>query len=97
MVLYLSFGIVNFICEKNHGFSAVEVGLTFLGLFVGIIVAILSRDSGVEFGSGLVNGVEVLSLSTADRPATGDTCRCRLVASNMHDHFDFYRGISLMR
>ena len=41
-VLYLFFGAFNLIFENNHGFELWQTGLTFLGLFVGIVIAILS-------------------------------------------------------
>lgn len=41
-VLYLFFGAFNLIFQANHGFELWQTGLTFLGLFVGILIAIAS-------------------------------------------------------
>jgi len=41
-ILYLFFGAFPLVFEHNHGFTLSQVGLTFLGLFVGMIAAILS-------------------------------------------------------
>lgn len=37
-VLYLFFGAFPLVFETNHGFTLSQVGLTFLGLFVGMIM-----------------------------------------------------------
>lgn len=41
-ILYLFFGAFPLIFERNHGFTLSQVGLTFLGLFVGMVLGILS-------------------------------------------------------
>ena len=39
---YLFFGAFPLVFEKNHGFTISQTGLTFLGLFVGMIAGIMS-------------------------------------------------------
>jgi hypothetical protein len=41
-ILYLFFGAFPLVFEKNHGFSLWQVGLTFLGIFVGMMIGISS-------------------------------------------------------
>ena len=41
-VLYLFFGAFELVFEENHNFNLWQVGLTFSGLFVGIIIAVVS-------------------------------------------------------
>ena len=41
-VLYLWFGAFNLVFENNHGFEQWQVGLAYLGIFVGILIAIAS-------------------------------------------------------
>ena len=41
-VLYLFFGAFEIVFEDNHGFNLWQVGLTFTGLLVGIIIAVAS-------------------------------------------------------
>jgi multidrug resistance protein len=41
-ILYLFFGAFPLVFENNHGFDLWQVGLTFLGLFVGMVVACLT-------------------------------------------------------
>lgn len=41
-ILYLFFGAFPLIFETNHNFTLSQVGLTFLGLFIGMITGILS-------------------------------------------------------
>ena len=39
-VLYLFFGAFEVVFEKNHGFNLWQVGLTFVGIFVGISIGV---------------------------------------------------------
>lgn len=39
-VLYLFFGAFNLVFEKNHDFELWQVGLSFLGLFVGLLIGV---------------------------------------------------------
>jgi hypothetical protein len=39
-VLYLFFGAFNIVFMNNHGFELWQVGLSFLGIFVGMIVGL---------------------------------------------------------
>jgi hypothetical protein len=39
-VLYLFFGAFNVVFRNNHGFSLSQVGLSFLGIFIGMILGI---------------------------------------------------------
>ena len=41
-VLYLWFGAFELVFEKNYGFELWQVGLTYLGIFIGILIAIAS-------------------------------------------------------
>lgn len=41
-ILYLFFGAFPIVFENNHGFELYQVGLSFSGLFVGMILAILA-------------------------------------------------------
>jgi len=41
-ILYLFFGAFPIVFENNHGFSLSEVGLSFIGLFVGMLTAIFA-------------------------------------------------------
>lgn len=41
-ILYLFFGAFPIVFENNHGFTLSQVGLSFLGLFVGMMIAIIS-------------------------------------------------------
>jgi hypothetical protein len=41
-ILYLFFGAFPLVFEKGHGFTLSQVGLTFLGIFVGMIMGISS-------------------------------------------------------
>lgn len=41
-ILYLFFGAFPLVFEKNHGFNISQTGLTFLGLFVGMVLGISS-------------------------------------------------------
>ena len=41
-VLYLFFGAFPLVFETNHGFSLSQSGMSFLGLFVGMVIGILS-------------------------------------------------------
>ncbi|KAL1389009.1 benomyl/methotrexate resistance protein [Phyllosticta capitalensis] len=41
-ILYLFFGAFPLVFENNHGFTLSQVGLAFMGLFVGMILGILS-------------------------------------------------------
>lgn len=41
-VLYLFFGAFEIVFQDNHGFNLWQVGLTFTGLFVGIVIAVFS-------------------------------------------------------
>lgn len=41
-ILYLFFGAFPLIFEENHGFTLSQVGLSFLGLFIGMVLGILS-------------------------------------------------------
>ncbi|KAF2091599.1 putative MFS multidrug transporter [Saccharata proteae CBS 121410] len=41
-ILYLFFGAFDLIFENNHGFSISQVGLAFLGIFVGMIMGIMT-------------------------------------------------------
>jgi hypothetical protein len=41
-ILYLFFGAFPLVFENNHGFELWQVGLTFLGIFVGMMIGILS-------------------------------------------------------
>ncbi|KAL9594530.1 MAG: hypothetical protein Q9179_005352 [Wetmoreana sp. 5 TL-2023] len=41
-VLYLFFGAFELVFQENHGFNLWQVGLTFSGLLVGIVVAVVS-------------------------------------------------------
>jgi len=41
-ILYLFFGAFPLVFQNNHGFSVSETGLSFLGLFVGMVLGILS-------------------------------------------------------
>jgi multidrug resistance protein len=41
-VLYLWFGAFNLVFENNHGFEQWQVGLTYIGIFIGILMAIAS-------------------------------------------------------
>lgn len=41
-VLYLWFGAFNLVFQNNHGFEQWQVGLTYLGIFIGILIAIAS-------------------------------------------------------
>ena len=41
-ILYLFFGAFPLVFEKNHGFTISQTGLTFLGLFVGMVLGISS-------------------------------------------------------
>lgn len=40
-ILYLFFGAFPLIFENNHGFTQSQTGLTFIGLFIGMIVGIM--------------------------------------------------------
>jgi hypothetical protein len=41
-ILYLFFGAFPLVFGKNHGFTLSQIGLTFLGLFVGMVAGIAS-------------------------------------------------------
>ncbi|KAF2804738.1 MFS general substrate transporter [Mytilinidion resinicola] len=41
-ILYLFFGAFPLVFQNNHGFSIAQTGLTFLGMFVGMVLGILS-------------------------------------------------------
>jgi len=41
-ILYLFFGAIPLVFENNHGFQLWQVGLTFLGIFVGMMIGIAS-------------------------------------------------------
>ncbi|KAL8820754.1 MAG: hypothetical protein Q9191_007452, partial [Dirinaria sp. TL-2023a] len=41
-VLYLWFGAFELVFEQNYGFALWQVGLTYLGIFIGILIAIAS-------------------------------------------------------
>jgi len=41
-VLYLWFGAFNLVFENNHGFEQWQVGLTYIGIFIGMLMAIVS-------------------------------------------------------
>lgn len=41
-ILYLFFGAFTIVFEDNHGFNLWQAGLTFLGLFIGEIIAIFT-------------------------------------------------------
>lgn len=41
-VLYLWFGAFELVFEQNYGFELWQVGLTYLGIFIGILIAIAS-------------------------------------------------------
>ncbi|OCL05596.1 MFS general substrate transporter [Glonium stellatum] len=41
-ILYLFFGAFPLVFEKNHGFTISQTGLTFMGLFVGMVLGISS-------------------------------------------------------
>lgn len=41
-ILYLWFGAFDLVFENNHGFEQWQVGLTYLGIFFGILIAIAS-------------------------------------------------------
>lgn len=41
-VLYLFFGAFNLVFETNHGFKLWQTGLSFLGIFIGTVIAVLS-------------------------------------------------------
>lgn len=41
-VLYLWFGAFNLVFENNHGFEQWQVGLTYIGIFIGLLMAIAS-------------------------------------------------------
>lgn len=40
-IIYLFFGAFNIVFTNNHGFNQWQVGLTFLGITVGEVIAIL--------------------------------------------------------
>ena len=42
-VLYLFFGAFELVFENNHGFNLWQVGLSFLGMSVGMIIGISSN------------------------------------------------------
>ena len=39
-VLYLFFGAFNIVFTKNHGFNLWQVGLSFLGILIGMLIGI---------------------------------------------------------
>jgi hypothetical protein len=41
-ILYLFFGAFPLVFQNNHGFSIAQTGLSFLGLFVGMLTGIAS-------------------------------------------------------
>lgn len=41
-ILYLFFGAFPLVFENNHGFELWQVGLTFLGIFIGMMIGISS-------------------------------------------------------
>lgn len=40
--MYLFFGAFNLIFTKNHGFSESQVGLSFIGLLIGMLLGVVS-------------------------------------------------------
>ena len=42
-ILYLWFGAFELVFENNHGFELWQTGLSFLGVFVGILIAIATE------------------------------------------------------
>lgn len=47
-ILYLFFGAFDIVFTQNHGFKSWQVGLTFLGIMVGMIIGILSAPACVN-------------------------------------------------
>lgn len=46
-ILYLFFGAFSLVFTENHGFTVSQVGLSFLGLLVGMILAVSKYISGI--------------------------------------------------
>lgn len=51
-ILYLFFGAFPLVFEKNHGFTISQTGLTFLGLFVGMVLVYRV----IRYGGGTMHG-----------------------------------------
>ncbi|KAL1629919.1 hypothetical protein SLS54_000777 [Diplodia seriata] len=51
-ILYLFFGAFPLVFQNNHGFTLSQVGLAFLGLFVGMILGIIPIIFSTLFGIG---------------------------------------------
>jgi hypothetical protein len=57
-IIYLFFGAFPLVFGKNHGFQQYQVGLTFLGLFVGMLTGIGSNGIWERQYNRLVKNLE---------------------------------------
>lgn len=54
-ILYLFFGAFPLVFENNHGFTQSQSGLTFLGIFIGMIIGVSCDPLWKKYYSRLVN------------------------------------------